>query len=93
MRGARIVFVLLVIGFAWWGLAGRWAEIGHAAYYTTPLHLQPVFAHLGWRDGSLPETERAAAENLCLPLWAGVGEDVQRRVVETVRAALPATVG
>jgi dTDP-4-amino-4,6-dideoxygalactose transaminase len=71
----------------------RAAEIGHAAYYTTPLHLQPVFRHLGWSEGSLPETERAAAENLCLPLWAGIGEDVQRRVVETVRAALPATVG
>jgi dTDP-4-amino-4,6-dideoxygalactose transaminase len=70
----------------------RAAEIGHAAYYTTPLHLQPVFSHLGWREGSLPETERAAAENLCLPLWAGIGEDVQRRVVETMRAALPATV-
>jgi dTDP-4-amino-4,6-dideoxygalactose transaminase len=71
----------------------RAAEIGHAAYYTTPLHLQPVFSHLGRREGSLPETERAAAENLCLPLWAGIGEAVQRRVVETVRAALPATVG
>jgi dTDP-4-amino-4,6-dideoxygalactose transaminase len=71
----------------------REAEIGHASYYTTPLHLQPVFAHLGWKEGSLPETERAAAENVCLPLWAGIGEDVQRRVVDTVRAALPATVG
>jgi dTDP-4-amino-4,6-dideoxygalactose transaminase len=71
----------------------RSAEVGHASYYTTPLHLQPVFRHLGWAEGSLPETERAAAENLCLPLWAGIGEDAQRRVVETVRAALPATVG
>ena len=66
--------------------------IGHAAYYTTPLHLQPVFRHLGWEVGSLPETERAAAENICLPLWAGIGADVQRRVVDAVRAALPAPV-
>ena len=39
MRGARIVFVLLVIGFAWWGFAGRWAEIGHAAAATGAVRL------------------------------------------------------
>jgi dTDP-4-amino-4,6-dideoxygalactose transaminase len=68
------------------------AGIGHASYYTTPLHLQPALRYLGWRPGSLPETERAAAENLCLPLWAGIGTDVQERVVGVVRAALPARV-
>lgn len=67
------------------------AGIGCAAYYRTPLHLQPVFASLGYREGSLPETERAARENLALPLWAGIGEGQQRRVVERVRSA--ATVG
>ena len=66
--------------------------IGHASYYTTPLHLQPVFRHLGWEPGSLPETERAAAENVCLPLWAGITAAQQARVVDTVRAALPAAV-
>jgi dTDP-4-amino-4,6-dideoxygalactose transaminase len=64
------------------------AEIASAAYYTTPLHLQPALRFLGWEHGSLPETERAAAENLALPLWAGIGADVQERVVETVRAAV-----
>lgn len=39
MRGARIVFVLLVVGFAWWGFAGRWAEIGHAAAATGAVRL------------------------------------------------------
>jgi dTDP-4-amino-4,6-dideoxygalactose transaminase len=69
----------------------REAGIGCAAYYRTPLHLQPVFASLGYTAGSLPETEQAARENLALPLWAGIGEDVQRQVVEHVLAA--ATVG
>jgi dTDP-4-amino-4,6-dideoxygalactose transaminase len=64
------------------------AEIASASYYTTPLHLQPALRFLGWERGSLPETERAAAENLALPLWAGIGADVQERVVEKVRAAV-----
>jgi dTDP-4-amino-4,6-dideoxygalactose transaminase len=63
------------------------AGIGCAAYYGTPLHLQPVFASLGYRRGSLPETERAARENLALPLWAGIDEAQQRQVVERVRSA------
>ena len=68
------------------------AGIACAAYYVTPLHLQPAMAHLGWQPGSLPETERAAAENLALPLWGGITPDVQERVVETVRAAVGVTV-
>ena len=59
-------------------------EIASAAYYVTPLHLQPALRYLGWEAGSLPETERASAENLALPLWGGIGAEVQERVVETV---------
>jgi dTDP-4-amino-4,6-dideoxygalactose transaminase len=63
-------------------------QIGFAAYYTTPLHLQPVFSYLGHSEGDLPETERAARENLCLPMWAGVGREAQERVVSVVREAV-----
>jgi dTDP-4-amino-4,6-dideoxygalactose transaminase len=64
------------------------AGIASASYYATPLHLQPGLRYLGWTPGSLPETERAAAENLALPMWAGIGAEQQERVVETVRSAL-----
>jgi dTDP-4-amino-4,6-dideoxygalactose transaminase len=64
------------------------AGIASASYYVTPLHLQPAMAFLGYERGSLPETERAAAENLALPMWAGIGRDQQERVVATVRAAV-----
>jgi len=63
------------------------AGIASAAYYVTPLHLQPALRHLGYERGSLPETERAAAENLALPMWGGIGADVQERVVASVLAA------
>jgi dTDP-4-amino-4,6-dideoxygalactose transaminase len=64
------------------------AGIASASYYVTPLHLQPAMAFLGYERGSLPETERAAAENLALPMWAGISRDQQERVVATVRAAV-----
>jgi hypothetical protein len=43
--------------------------------------------YLGYEPGSLPETERAAAENLALPLWGTIGVDVQEQVVAAVLAA------
>jgi dTDP-4-amino-4,6-dideoxygalactose transaminase len=63
------------------------AEIGHAVYYQPPLHLQPALRYLGYSEGDLPETERASAENLCLPLWAGISEEQQQRVVSVLREA------
>ena len=69
------------------------AEIGHAAYYVTPLHLQPALRFLGYEEGSLPESERAARENLALPLWAGIDAATQERVVAAVRKAATVEVG
>jgi dTDP-4-amino-4,6-dideoxygalactose transaminase len=66
----------------------REAEIDHAPYYVTPLHLQPALRYLGWEEGSLRETERAARENLALPMWAGIDADTQARVVAAVRGAV-----
>ena len=66
----------------------REQEIACAAYYTTPTHLQPAMRYLGWEPGSLPETERAAAENLALPMWGGIDVERQARVVAAVRAAV-----
>ena len=66
----------------------REAGIASASYYVTPLHLQPAMAFLGYERGTLPETERAAAENLALPMWGGIGAAAQERVVTTVRAAV-----
>jgi dTDP-4-amino-4,6-dideoxygalactose transaminase len=63
------------------------AGIGHAAFYTTPLHLQPALRYLGYSEGDLPETERAAQENLCLPLWGGISREQQEQVVDVLRRA------
>ena len=63
------------------------ADIACASYYVTPLHLQPAMRFLGYEEGSLPETERAARENLALPMWAGIDAVTQERVVAVIREA------
>lgn len=66
------------------------AGIGSAEYYAPPLHLQPALRYLGYDEGALPETERAARENFSLPMWPGITAEQQERVVDVVRAAVGA---
>lgn len=44
------------------------AGVPSVPYYAVPLHLQPVFANLGHREGDFPVTERIAATGLSLPM-------------------------
>ena len=63
-------------------LKARGIETG--IHYPVPLHLQPVYADLGYRVGDFPQTEQAANEILSLPMYPEL-TDVQ---IETIVSAV-----
>jgi dTDP-4-amino-4,6-dideoxygalactose transaminase len=54
-------------------------------YYPLPLHLQPAYAHLGYKRGDLPNAEAAAVSVLSLPVSPDLARDDQDHVIETIR--------
>lgn len=59
-------------------------KIGSTVYYPHPLHLQPLYAPLGYKPGNFPHAERAAREVLSLPMYPELRKDQIARVVETI---------
>jgi dTDP-4-amino-4,6-dideoxygalactose transaminase len=60
------------------------AGIGTGIHYPVPLHQQKAYAHLGYRIGEFPVTERVAPEIVSLPMFPNLTEEKQRRVVEEI---------
>jgi dTDP-4-amino-4,6-dideoxygalactose transaminase len=68
------------------GLAAHLRErgIGCEIYYPLPMHLQECFEPLGYRQGDLPESERAAKEVLAIPVYSDLTEQMKEYASQTV---------
>ncbi len=69
-------------------LAEQGVETG--MHYVPPLHLQPVYAHLGGRPGDLPITERISEGVFGLPIYPQLAESQIDWVAEALRRSLTA---
>jgi UDP-4-amino-4,6-dideoxy-N-acetyl-beta-L-altrosamine transaminase len=65
----------------------RAAEIGVQLHYS-PVHLQPYYRHLGFAEGDFPEAEAYARNAISLPLYPGLTEKDQEKVVQTLHDCL-----
>ncbi len=68
-------------------------EIDSMIYYPVPLHFHSPYAHLGFGEGDLPETERAAREVLSLPVHPHMSDEEVNWVIESIRAFAVARTG
>jgi len=60
-------------------------------HYPIPLHLQKAYTNLGYRLGDLPVCEKAAGRILSLPMFPGLSEPAQARVVQAVTRSVQRT--
>ena len=64
------------------------AGIGAGIHYPVPLHLQGAYAHLEHVRGDFPAAEVAADRILSLPIFPGITEAQQQRVVDVLAASV-----
>ncbi|MGV3466805.1 MAG: DegT/DnrJ/EryC1/StrS family aminotransferase [Heyndrickxia sp.] len=58
--------------------------VASMVYYPKPLHEQPVFAYIGYKQGDFPHSEKAALEAISLPMFPELKEEQQQYVVDTI---------
>lgn len=55
-------------------------------FYPRPLHLQPVFEALGYKDGDFPIAERTCKEIINIPVYPEMDDDQVDYVIDTINS-------
>ncbi len=58
--------------------------IATAIHYPVPLHLQPVFQKLGYKEGTFPVAEKAAREVISLPVFPEMTDEEINYVIDSI---------
>jgi dTDP-4-amino-4,6-dideoxygalactose transaminase len=60
--------------------------ISAGVYYPSPLHLQPCFSDLGYKEGDLPVVEKICLQILSLPIYPEMSDEMVSFVAGIVRS-------
>jgi dTDP-4-amino-4,6-dideoxygalactose transaminase len=60
--------------------------IASVVYYPLSLHLQPVYKSLGYKPGDLPQSEKAQAEVLSLPIYPELEDAAIERIAAAIKS-------
>ena len=63
----------------------RQRNVSTAIYYPIPLHLQECYADLGYLEGDLPESEKAARQTLALPSYPELTKEQRVTIVNIIK--------
>jgi len=61
------------------------AHVGTEIYYPVPLHMQKCFSDLSYRPEDCPESARAAAETIAIPIYPELTDAQKQHVIESIR--------
>jgi UDP-2-acetamido-2-deoxy-ribo-hexuluronate aminotransferase len=59
-------------------------DIPSVSYYSVPLHIHPVFNHLGYQAGNFPVSEQVANQCLSLPMSPYLKKSEQNEVIDSI---------
>ena len=54
-------------------------------YYPIPIHLQPAYKELGYKEGSLPLTEKVCSQVISLPIFPELKSSQQLYVIDKIK--------
>jgi len=59
-------------------------DIATGIHYPVPLHLQPAYKYLGYKEGDFPVTEKASQEILSLPMFAELKKEQINKILDLI---------